>query len=80
MRRMKSNNHPRVSFQLSRQGTDNFVNVQGVADSGAQSNLWGLKEFEQAGFKQSDLKPVTIKVRAANKNPINIIGAFDVTF
>ena len=76
----KSSEHPRVSFELSRAGTDRYADVRGVADSGAQSNLCGVKDFEDAGFKLSELSPVQVKVRAANKNPINVLGAFHGVF
>ena len=39
-------------------------------------NLWGLKNFPGNGFSRSDLVHVNMDMRAANKNPINIIGAF----
>ena len=39
------------------------------------SNLWGLNEFLKSGFSMSDLVNVNMDIRAANKNPINILGA-----
>ena len=48
-----------------------------VADSGAMSNLWSLKGFLDSGFQRKDLKQVAIDIRAANKNPLNILGYFD---
>ena len=52
------------------------VTVMGIADSGAMSNLWGLKNFLAAGFCENELSSVSMDIRAANKNPLNIIGAF----
>ena len=48
--------------------------VMAVADSGAMSNLWGLKEFLDHGFSTDDLIPVTIDIKAANKINLNILG------
>lgn len=79
-RRQKVSDHPRVKFQIGMMNTTDkvtkSVTIEGIADTGAQSNLWGLREFEMCGFSKSDLRPVVMNVRAANKNPINIIGAF----
>ena len=77
-RRAKVSKHPTVEFELrlppgKRAGT---ATVVGLADTGAQSNLWGLQDFIAAGFKLSDLESVRMDVRAANKNPINIVGGF----
>ena len=47
-----------------------------LADSGAQSNLWSLRGFLNAGFSRDDLLPVTLPLKAANKSPIPIAGAF----
>ena len=52
------------------------VTITGVADTGAQSNLWGLREFLNCGYSTKDLMPVETQIRAANKNPINVLGAF----
>ena len=70
-----SSNHPRVAINIedgTRQGS-----VMAVADSGAMSNLWSLKGFLDSGFQRKDLKQVSIDIRAANKNPLNILGYFD---
>ena len=80
LRRVKTADHPRVTFQLKHIKKERPVLVEGVADSGAQSNLWGFKAFQEAGFQRSDLEPVAINIRAANKNPIKILGAFNAVF
>lgn len=81
-KRAKFSEHPRVTFKLGILGRSALPNVtiQGIADTGAQSNLWGLQDFIKAGFSQSELKPVQLDVRAANRNPIKIIGAFQGQF
>ena len=44
-------------------------------DSCAQSCLWSMKEFLNAGFKKEDLIPVSLGLKAANKSSIEISGA-----
>ena len=80
VRRAKVADHPKLSFTIQHVKSGRSASVIGVADSGAQSNLWGLREFKEAGFSIKDLKPVSVKIRAANKNPIRILGAFDAKF
>ena len=48
--------------------------ITGIVDSGAMSNLWGLKNFTDNGFSRSDLVHVNMDTRAAKKNPMNIQG------
>jgi hypothetical protein len=52
------------------------ASVRAVADSGAQSNLWSLQFYTDAGFAQNDLLQVQNNLNAANKTPIQIVGAF----
>lgn len=75
--RVVVNSHPTVEINVKAMGTNRkAATVQAIADTGAQSNLWGLKAFKDHGFSTDDLLPVQINMRAANKNPINVIGAF----
>ena len=53
--------------------------ISALADTGAQSNLWGWKNLQDAGFSKNDLLPVSITIWAAKKIPINILGAFRAT-
>ena len=46
-----------------------------VTDTGAQSCLWGMKNFLQTGFTESDLIPVKHSLYAANKEKIQVSGA-----
>lgn len=81
-RRARFTDHPRARFELSRADLDQSSHVEqpvivdGIADTGAQSNLWGLRNFLEAGYSLDDLRPVSLNIRAANKNPINVVGAF----
>jgi hypothetical protein len=53
-------------------------NVVSKLDSCAQSCLWSKKEYLGAGFKEEDLIPVSLGLKAANKSSIEITGAIFV--
>ena len=72
-------NHPRASVKITKLGTCKSVWVSVLADTGAQSNLWEWKDFQEAGFCKKDLLPVAITIRAANKIPVNILRGFKAT-
>ena len=74
-RRARITDHPRISLELTA-GNRRPVSVTAVADSGAQSNLWSMEGFLQAGFIMKELSPVSLSLNAANKSPIRIDGAF----
>ena len=80
LRKCQVAHHPKANFVLTMNGKNRSVNVEGIADTGAQSNLWGWNGFKSAGFGQEDLRPVKVRIRAANQHPINILGAFEATF
>ena len=54
--------------------------VNGLADTGAESNLWSWREFRKAGFRKEDLIHMPIRISGADGHPFNIIGAFKATF
>ena len=62
--------------QSSSQAGKQQVEVSAVADTGAQSDLWSLKEFLACGFSRDDLSPVLLSLSAANHSAISIEGAF----
>ena len=70
--------HPKASFIISfaNKEQSHTATVEAIADTGAQSNVWGLQDFKNAGFAVKDLHPSTLKIRAANTNPMTIIGQF----
>ena len=76
-RRRKITDHPRVPLEILFKGHP-AVQVTAIADTGAQSDLWSLDGFLQAGFTMGDLSPVSLSLNAANKSPIRIDGAFVV--
>ena len=80
LRKAKVTDHPRLLFTLRHSICGRSARIDGVADSGTMSNLWGYKEFKAAGFGEEDLSPVSVKLRAANKNPISVLGAFVAVF
>ena len=69
--------HRTVALKLSfeRQSSKIFK-VQGINDSGAQSDLWSLDHYLQSGFKISDLYPAKMSLNAANNSLIRIAGVF----
>ena len=78
LKRHRGPDHPRVELNICQKNKDQPVTtIRAVADSGAMSNLWGLQQYLQSGYKKSDLKVVNMNIRAANKNRINIVGAFE---
>ena len=52
------------------------TSTAGIADTGAQSNVWGMKDYLEAGFTQSNLQTVKLNLTAANKESIPISGGF----
>jgi hypothetical protein len=72
--------HPTLSLTLKLENGNKRTVIKAVADTGAQSNLWGYRDFLQAGFVKSDLHPVSSKFYVADKRKINIIGAFKGVF
>ena len=76
-RRANLVDHPRALLSLAPDNKPNHVSkVRGIADSGAQSDVWSLAEYLNAGYKLEDLSPVSLSLNAANKSPIKINGAF----
>ena len=80
--------HPRVPITISvdtsaqtRYGnptrtSHTHAEVSAIADTGAQSDLWSMKDFLACGFSHDDLLPVSLGLSAANRSPISIEGAF----
>jgi hypothetical protein len=51
-----------------------------MADTGCQSCLAGIKSLRKLGLNKSDLIPVSMRMHAANRNSINILGATVLRF
>ena len=71
--------HPPASIKITKNGINKLIVVSALTGTGAQSNLWGWKDFQDAGFGKNALIPVSITICAANKTPVNILGAFKAT-
>ena len=63
-----------VTFERHPPSIDPFE-LSVVADTGAQSCLWGLNNFLRSGFTEADLIPVHHSLYAANKVEIPVSGA-----
>ena len=70
--------HPKVIIGVK--VLNRSVNIVALADTGAQSNVWALQDFESAGFNRSQLRSARVRVSAANRTPLNIIGKTDAYF
>ena len=67
--------HPRVQLRLTTEdGRSVFVDA--IADSGAQSNLWGLADFGQAGYNCNQLRQSDVNVSAVNHQVMSLVGSF----
>ena len=76
----KFRQHPVVSLMLSIDGKGTSVSLTGVADTGAQCNIWSYTKFLEAGFNKCELYPVSSCFKVADKRRINIVGAFPGKF
>ena len=68
--------HPKLNLRLRQIGGDRIVSLVGIADTGAQTNIWGLADYIRAGFKKEMLQKPTVRVHAVNQNKLRIIGGF----
>ena len=69
--------HPRVTICVYPEGTARSITVEGIADTGAQTNIWGMSDFKSHGLHEGILKKIPLKIHAANKQPLNIAGGFE---
>ena len=73
---MREHPHVQVSILLDEPPSPAVAkNIGAIADTGAEANVWLLKEYLQAGFKRKQLTP-TSDLLAANHFPIPIAGTF----
>ena len=76
-RRARLSPHPRVNLSLRHDRYPNrSADIDAVADSGAQMDLYGKEDYLKAGFNIKDLTPVSLALEAANKSAIQLEGAF----
>ena len=71
--------HPKVNIHIGLAGisSPHMVPVEAIADTGAMINVWGLKDFENAGFSTTNLQRATVTIRAANGQSLDICGQFE---
>ena len=50
LRRAKTFDYLRSSIKITKYSTNKFVMASALADTGAQSNFWRWKNFQDAGF------------------------------
>ncbi|MEL6803671.1 MAG: hypothetical protein AAFO91_07815, partial [Bacteroidota bacterium] len=60
--------HPKLNLCLKQVGGNKMVSFVGIADTGAQTNIWGLSDYLRAGFKKDMLQKPTVKVHAVNQD------------
>ena len=73
----KLRSHPQVTLRIGPVNSQQSAEVSAIADTGAQSNLWGLQDFLDSGFQVADLQKATLNICAANKQQLNVVGGFD---
>ena len=56
------------------------AHIMYMADTGCQSCLASIKAISRPGIKRQELIPETMKMHAANKHCINILGAAILRF
>ena len=56
------------------------ITVHAMADTGCQSCLVGISTIHKLGLREHSLIPVKMRMRAANNNSINILGAAILRF
>jgi len=71
--------HPKTTIHIGLAGRTQtpMALVEVVADTGAMSNVWGLTDFEEAGFSVKDLHPSSVKIRYVNEQSMDIVGQFN---
>ena len=73
---MSVRDHPKIDLRISHVGNAKCAPVIAIADTGAQSNIWGMEDFLNAGFEIKDLVRANLKITAANKESLPIAGGF----
>ena len=70
---MSKEDYEQFGFDLPTSPKDAFISA--MAATGCQSCLAGLKIIKKLGLSSKDLIPVSMKMHAADKRDINILGA-----
>ena len=64
-----------LGFQSTLRLPTRSTNILAIADTGCQSCLAGTSLLHQLGLNTSHLTPTSMKMKAANQDPIGIVGA-----
>lgn len=72
----RNRDHPKITIKLCPINCTNSIMLKGVADTGAQSNVWGMQDFLRAGYHEEILETVPVKVTTVDKQAIDITGGF----
>ena len=67
-------------FGFVPQANRRAITVHAMADTGCQSCLVGISTIHKLGLRERSLIPVKMRMRAANNNSINILGATILRF
>ena len=70
-----ADDYEELGFRLHSPASASPVEHPSMADTGCQSCLAGIGVLHKLGLQQHDLIPVTMKMRTAINNGINILGA-----
>ena len=72
-----SNKHPKVVIDVECASNSSVkTSLEAIADTGAMTNVWGLEDFQKAGFSTKLLEPTSAVIRAANGQKLDICGQF----
>ena len=75
-----TSDHPRVDFSLrvvAAHSPSDIIRVSGIADTGAQSNLWGLDDFRKSGLSKDILRKSDVQIKSVDRSSMNIVGYFE---
>ena len=64
-----------LGYEPIKNHPEKTVTIPAMADTGCQSCLIGFRSVQKLGLSKSDLLPVSMEMRAANGNPIKVLGA-----
>ena len=81
-RRLRARLHPSdyAMLRIPQRPRQAGCSIEGMADTGCQSCLVGTNILHKLGMSKSNLIPVSLKMQAANKSGIHLLGAILLEF
>ena len=76
----KFREHPKLKISLRSENRHDSVVINCIADTGAQSNMWGYRNYIEAGFLVSDLQHTSSGFCVADLSPLDVVGVFKGVF